>query len=60
MKETKNEFIELDVGNLMPGDTVTIEISIVQPLESSNGAFNYLLPLSYFPKYPILKKDLSE
>jgi hypothetical protein len=29
MKETKNEFIELDVGNLMPGDTATIEISVV-------------------------------
>jgi hypothetical protein len=60
MKESKNEFIELDVGNLMPGDTVTIEISIVQPLESTNGAFNFELPLTYFPSYPVLSKDLTE
>ena len=60
MKETKNEYLELDVGNILPGETATIEITIVQPLESSNGSFDFELPLSYFPKYPILKKDLTE
>ena len=60
MKETKNEFLELDVGNILSGESATIEIIIVQPLESTYGAFNFELPLSYFPKYPILKKDLSE
>ena len=44
MKETKNEYLELDIGNILPGEIATIEITIVQPLESSNGAFDFELP----------------
>ena len=32
MKETGKEFLELDIGNIMPGQTVTIEITIVEHL----------------------------
>ena len=60
MKEAKGEFLELQIGNIKPGQTATIEITIVQHLESTNGAFNFEFPLTYFPKYTIPKKDRTE
>ena len=60
MKEAKGEFLELQIGNIKPGQTATIEITIVQHLESTNGAFNFEFPLTYFPKYNISKKDRTE
>jgi len=60
MKEAKGEFLELQIGNIKPGQTATIEITIVQHLESTNGAFNFEFPLTYFPKYNISKKDKAE
>ena len=32
MKETAKEFLELDVGNIMPGQTASIEITILEHL----------------------------
>ena len=32
MKETKGEFLELQIGNIKPGQEATIEITIVQQL----------------------------
>ena len=60
MKEAKGEFLELQIGNIKPGQTATIEITIVQHLESTNGAFDFEFPLTYFPKYTIPKKDRTE
>ena len=59
MKEVNGEFLELAVGNILPGQTAVIEITIVQNLESSNGAYDFELPLTYFPKFSKseLKKD---
>jgi len=60
MKEAKGEFLELQIGNIMPGQEATIEITIVQHLESTNGAFDFEFPLTYFPKYLIPKKDRTD
>jgi len=30
------------------------------PLKSKGGAFEFMLPASYFPMYPVNKNDLSE
>jgi len=60
MKEEKGEFLELQIGNINPGQTATIEITIVQHLASNNGAFDFEFPLTYFPKYVVPKKDRTE
>ena len=57
MKEVGKEFLELDIGNILPGQTVKIEITIVEHLESENGAYDFEIPLSYFPRFSIAKKD---
>ena len=44
----------------MPGQTATVEITIVQHLQSTNGSFDFELPCTYFPKYKIPKKDRTE
>ena len=51
---SKDKFIELDVGNILPGQEARIEMTLIQPLSSENGAINFQVPLSYFPQY---KKD---
>ena len=52
LKESKDkeEQHQLDIGNVLPGQQAKIEIDIIQPLSSEDGAFNFNLPLSYFPK----------
>jgi hypothetical protein len=39
----------------MAGRTATIEITIVEHLTSENGAYDFEVPLSYFPRYGIAK-----
>lgn len=60
MKESKGKFLELQIGNIKPGQTATIEITIVQHLESTNGAFDFEFPITYFPKFIIPKKDRTD
>ena len=60
MSESKTDFLELEIGNIMPGQEITIETTIVIPLKSYQGCFEFMLPASYFPMYPVKKTDLSE
>ena len=41
---------QLQIGNILPGQTAKIELHIIQPLSSEDGSFNFNLPLAYFPK----------
>ena len=41
----------MDIGNLNPGRKVKIELLLIQPLKVDQGAFDFTLALSYFPKY---------
>ena len=38
---SKDKFIELDVGNIQPGQEARIEMTLIQPLSSENGAINF-------------------
>lgn len=60
LKESKGEFLELQIGNIKPGQTATIEVTIVQHLESLNGAFDFVLPCTYFPRYNVPKKARTD
>ena len=40
----------MELGNIFPGERVKIDINVIQPLSSEDGSFNFVLPLSYFPK----------
>ena len=42
---------QMDIGNLNPGQRVKIELLLIQPLKTDQGAFDFTLPLSYFPVY---------
>jgi hypothetical protein len=41
----------------LPGQTAKIELQLIHPLKADKGAFEFNLPLSYFPK---LKKLPNE
>ena len=45
------ELHQLDIGNLLPGQTAKIELMLIQPLKVDEGAFDFNVPMSYFPKF---------
>lgn len=40
---------QLDIGNIQPNQKAIVEICILRPLSSEDGAFNFRLPTEYFP-----------
>ena len=56
LKETQ-ELHEIQIGNVLPGQSVIVEMCLIQPLKIIGGSFNFVLPLSYFPKFEIPKED---
>ena len=42
---------QLDIGNILPGQTATIQVELMQPLLVTGGSFEFNLPMTYFPKY---------
>lgn len=46
---------QLDIGNILPGQTAKIELQIIRPLKVNQGAFEFILPMNYFPK--LKKRD---
>ena len=51
MSQSKDdeELYEIDIGNIRAGQTVEVEIHLVTALKAPLGAFDYTLPLIYFP-----------
>ena len=51
MSQSKDdeELYEIDIGNIRAGQTVEVEIHLVAALKAPLGAFDYTLPLIYFP-----------
>ena len=41
---------QIVIGNLLPKQTVTVEITLLQALKVVNGAYHLFVPLTYFPK----------
>lgn len=48
---------QLDIGNIMPGESAKIVLQYICPLKVSFGAFVYSLPMKYFPKLKKLEED---
>jgi len=59
--EKKKDAVSIKIGNLLPGETATINISLLEDLEVIGGAWAYSVPVSFFPDYSkhsaIGKKD---
>ena len=51
VKDMGVDFHQLDIGNLLPGQTASVEITLLQPLHRLNNTYEFSLPMSYFPKY---------
>jgi len=53
LRENKNSFDlhQIEVGNILPGQTVKVKLVIIQPLKIQGGAFDFIFPTSYYPKY---------
>lgn len=51
---------QLDLGNLLPRESAIVELTLVQPLQIETGAYEYILPLAYFPKYSSELKALND
>ena len=49
-EDKKTEMYQIDVGGILPGQKVLVEIHIVQPLTIVSGAYNYVFPMTYFPR----------
>ena len=45
---------QLDIGNILPGQKATINLQMITALKVTQGSFEFVLPMSYFPK---LKKQ---
>lgn len=48
---------QLDIGNIMPGQSAKIELQYICPLKVNFGAFVYALPMKYFPKLKKLEDE---
>jgi len=53
MQEDKDnrDLHSIDIGNILPNQTAKVEIIMIQPLNLVAGAYNFVLPTSYIPKY---------
>jgi len=49
--EKKKEAITLKLGNLLPGETATISLGLIQELELQGNAWGFTLPMSFLPDY---------
>jgi hypothetical protein len=49
--KASDKLLELDIGNILPGDTARVEITIIQTLEVQNGAYDFVFPMTYYPNY---------
>ena len=48
-KKVNKDMYTLLIGNIMPGEVATVEIEIIQPLETLAGSYHFSLPMSYLP-----------
>jgi hypothetical protein len=39
------------LGNLLPGQTATIDIQLIRSLKITGSAYDFTLPIYYFPQY---------
>jgi len=53
MQEDKDnrDLHSIDIGNLLPNQTAKVDIVMIQPLTLVAGAYNFVFPTSYVPKY---------
>jgi hypothetical protein len=58
LAEKKKDAISLKIGNLLPGESATINFSMIEDLEIVGGAWGYTLPA--FPDYSKHNFDESE
>ena len=42
---------QVDIGTLVPGQQVKVEMHLIQQLSIKDGAYYFEMPLKYFPKY---------
>jgi hypothetical protein len=56
--EKEPELLKLSLGNLMPGETAVIEITLLMTLAIEGSAYLLRIPTSYFPKYNLQSQDL--
>jgi hypothetical protein len=45
------DVLEINVGNILPGQEATITIQMLQSIEIEGGAYCLRIPLTYFPRY---------
>ena len=55
--EKDKDTLEINIGNVLPGEIVAVTIKILKVLDIEGGAYAFRLPLVYFPKF---KADLNE
>mmetsp|Transcript_13181 Transcript_13181/g.9244 ORF Transcript_13181/g.9244 Transcript_13181/m.9244 type:complete len:244 (+) Transcript_13181:465-1196(+) len=55
-KQKSDEGFTLKLGNLHPGKTATVNISLSKFLEIESGCFKFRMPTNYFPDYSLIEK----
>ena len=51
LAETKKDAVSIKLGNLLPGETATITVGLVEDLDVVGGAWAYSVPGAFFPDY---------
>lgn len=54
----KTDLVQLFVGDVKSGSKITVKLSLIRAIPVDFGAFNFVLPLSYFPKFR--KQNMGE
>ena len=49
-KNDEVDMHEVSIGQVLPGQTVIVEMMMIQPLAIVGGSYKLILPLSYYPK----------
>ena len=46
-----DKFMSIKIGNLLPGEEITIRAQMIQPLQVVNEAWSFILPVAFYPNY---------
>ncbi|MGH9722937.1 MAG: VIT domain-containing protein [Bryobacteraceae bacterium] len=58
-REYGDGIVNLSVGNIRPGETVTVSLEIIAGVESRDGAFRLRFPFTLAPRYHALAKAVE-
>lgn len=57
LEEQRSNVFTMDLANVMPGDTVKIELHYTEVISSTDGSYEFVFPTVVGPRYPSERAD---